>query len=480
MKILIVDDEYYVREGMRSILKDSVATHELITAENGQQALEVCQSSPIDIVITDIRMPGMDGLEMAKEFRHLPDPPLVMIVSGFDDFSYAQTAIRLGVSDFLLKPIDPEELSEKVNALCEKRIAFLHEGYEDDKREALQVLRGHYLGPSQLLSKYSNETLLLFKWKGDEKDFWDWSNNVLMPSLAATLSSFCWLPIKEDIAVLLARPHVNSSQFQQDVEMSLNNCVFPLVVSIDTNISDAYESYLALEKRVQPWLYMPQHKIIEHDLLATSTLNVTDAQEYMVQIRSYLQRGSRLRLRQKIDQLFDKFTSSLYPQRSVLQCVWLIEAFCKQCLNQESNISDLPALAITDQMNIEQMRTALEDFILQYESLQYDFANRQDDAIYQAVAYIQDHYSENISLADMAKQMHVSQSYLSRKIKEVTQLGFSKYVLQLRMNRAALLLQQGYSVKQVSKMVGYNNYRQFSVQFREYTGCLPKKYAQEG
>lgn len=193
MKILIVDDEYYVREGMQAILQDLPEPKTLLTADNGLQALEICQAESIDILITDIRMPGMDGLEMAQTLRNLDIHPVVMIVSGFDDFAYAQSAIRLGVVDFLLKPIQPEDFLQKVSALCQRRRKDHAKAHQEAHAQALRYLKSESDDPGVLLRQFAGGALLLLRTQDDKSAFQTWASADFAKQLQPCVQRAAWL-----------------------------------------------------------------------------------------------------------------------------------------------------------------------------------------------------------------------------------------------------------------------------------------------
>jgi two-component system, response regulator YesN len=113
--ILIVDDEPRTREGLRRTLDIwAVGRYEVIAAANADEVLKITRQKPIHLLITDIRMPGMTGLEMIKQLRHFGSQPVTIIISAYSEFQYAQEAITLGVVNYLLKPIDREELLQAV------------------------------------------------------------------------------------------------------------------------------------------------------------------------------------------------------------------------------------------------------------------------------------------------------------------------------------------------------------------------------
>lgn len=112
MKLLIVDDEVMIREGLKYLLEEIIVGYEVSAmAKNGVEALELLKKEIPDALITDIRMPIMDGLQLCYKVRNqYPKLPIV-IISGYEDFQYAKQALQLGVVDYLLKPIDRIELA---------------------------------------------------------------------------------------------------------------------------------------------------------------------------------------------------------------------------------------------------------------------------------------------------------------------------------------------------------------------------------
>ena len=109
-KVLIAEDEKMIRRGLKVLIeRSSIPVAEVLEARNGEEALEILKSQKIDLLITDVRMPRMDGMELVKIVGQLPHPPKVLVVSGYDDFNYAVTMLRSGAHDYLLKPVQRED-----------------------------------------------------------------------------------------------------------------------------------------------------------------------------------------------------------------------------------------------------------------------------------------------------------------------------------------------------------------------------------
>lgn len=115
-RIILVDDEEEVRKGIiRKIDWENLGFQVVGDAENGEDALEKIEQLEPDVVMTDIRMPYMDGLTLCSRIRQKYPSVKILIFSGFDDFEYAQTAIKLNVTEYILKPVNVEELTEILN-----------------------------------------------------------------------------------------------------------------------------------------------------------------------------------------------------------------------------------------------------------------------------------------------------------------------------------------------------------------------------
>ena len=112
MKILVVDDEPLAQQRLKLLLTDFSSVTEVVTANNGLQAIEICQSSKPDVVLLDIRMPAMDGLEAAGHIYQMEDSPAIIFTTAYDE--YALEAFNVNAVDYLLKPVRREKLEEAI------------------------------------------------------------------------------------------------------------------------------------------------------------------------------------------------------------------------------------------------------------------------------------------------------------------------------------------------------------------------------
>ncbi|UUZ85095.1 response regulator [Paenibacillus sp. P26] len=152
--LMVVEDETIVRIGLRYMLKwESFGVHWKAEASNGEEALRIMDKEEIHIVMTDIRMPGMDGLELARQIKQREPAVELLFLSGYDNFSYAKEALRLGAADYLHKPtMDEEEVAgtlRKVVTRLEETQAVKQSPAEEDRSEYLLSLLDKYTIPGR-------------------------------------------------------------------------------------------------------------------------------------------------------------------------------------------------------------------------------------------------------------------------------------------------------------------------------------------
>ena len=151
MRVIVADDEFFARKALVKRIGELSEEIEVCEeAENGRQVMELLKSHGADLVVTDIRMPDMDGLEVAKQVKEQFPETSVIIESGYADFDYATTAIRYGVKDYLTKPVKKEELERAVQRVKEEK-KTLNQKLE----KQLAVYKGQLMDFSRILE---NET----------------------------------------------------------------------------------------------------------------------------------------------------------------------------------------------------------------------------------------------------------------------------------------------------------------------------------
>ncbi len=145
-RVLVVEDEKEIRRGICAMVRRApVPVEEVLECRGGAEALAVLHRCEVDVMFTDIRMPGVDGIQLVQEAGGLPNPPLMVVVSGYDDFSYAVEMMRHGVRDYILKPVEREKIFALLADMEEELAARRRE--QDDRHAAgRELVRGLMLG----------------------------------------------------------------------------------------------------------------------------------------------------------------------------------------------------------------------------------------------------------------------------------------------------------------------------------------------
>ena len=154
--ILIVDDEKLERRGIRFLLKREEGEFQILEATNGKDALGVLESNHVDILFSDVKMPYMNGLELTKAVREDHPDMEIVIFSGYNDFSYAREALRYGVVDYVLKPVDPEEFHKTFQRVMENISSKIEKKEQQEKKEEYVVKKAQ-----EYMEKHCSEQLLL-------------------------------------------------------------------------------------------------------------------------------------------------------------------------------------------------------------------------------------------------------------------------------------------------------------------------------
>lgn len=481
--ILIVDDEYYAREGLQRILElHGGEEYELIgMAEDAVSALEIIEQRRPSIVLADIQMPVMSGLELARLGQG--SGTRFIIVSGHNDFTYAKEAVRLEAVDYILKPVNPEELmralgravdalSRDNNAIRQRIIAYL-------RRQTTDV---------KLLSRlpYRQFQLVLFELEAvtsrEETDF-TLATNYLRERLGAFTGEPCsLLHLHSDRIVLLADSDGSTTLFLQDVQREIMQ-QFGLQSSVALPpLCDAAglpDAYSAAKELLTGRFYLGGGRIITALPQPTRLFSTDDLERATLQVhRSISARNTRKALSQ-LDELFSLLRETQPSRDAVLPCAMSLYLSLQTLLKEERIYDPLfenynPARHIFSLNRLYQVMTAMVEEGL--DALRDKQGVSEDSAVEKAVKIIRERYCEDLSLERLAGEVFLNPSYLSRKLKEKLGMTFSKYITTLRMEKAQEILQRTGSVEQAAREVGYSNYRYFSELFKQHTGFLPSRY----
>ncbi|MDR6550177.1 response regulator [Paenibacillus qinlingensis] len=530
MKLLIVEDELYVRERLAEGIDWNEVHIELTSAVGtGKEAMSVLQNDHIDIVLTDIRMPEMNGLELAKmvkmQFPHIK----LLILTGHDDFDYARESIEQGVFKYLIKPAENEQIVEAVLEAKEQREKELSEKHN---MTLLQTRWNEHLPHLKDLF-YKN-------WLNGRYSVWEIERR--STDLAIRLENRKALPIILDIDPIPEsnerfdvkdRPLVQFSLFTIARDLLANeNCVVlqdddSLTVAIffaSTEVGDevmqgqANGQILGLLETVKntlkltasagigtsvvdpsmlPRAYKQCRQALQERLILGNGVAIPyrdDApaedswailQELEREFEAVIEAGSQEERREEIvRRIIEEGFASGKPVSEAREVLFRIVCLLARIVHAQGwtlrgtlkhEYEDFEAF--TSLLTREQIESWLNRMAgrISWAIIQRRQSSTQRTS-HEVISFIQEHlHKEELSLHFAAESLFVNYSYLSRIFKESIGESFSDYVLRLRMERAKELLSKGVKVSDASEQVGYRHMNYFSKSFQKYWGVKPSE-----
>lgn len=497
MNILIADDEKIEREGIRYLLSLEKGERRIFEAANGKQAMQILRTENIDMILTDIKMPVMDGLELARRAKELFPEIRIVIFSGYNDFTFAQEAIRYGVTDYILKPVDPDNFHE----IIEKAEKNIRERQAEENREIRrqnflqQYFLQNYLysGKKEILEK-AGEFVDLDKWNGwhcailieTDTAFFDTAEENFPGELQKELRRvFFYLNLNERQSLLLF----------QDVY-----CDYLLVANhLYTFLKRNYmvRIYLAvsrkfdgceclpeilgqLEQQMEEKFYHPEKHIFscEEEELKMVAGEVQDSQ-LMQMISEDISRKDTEQLWKHFECLKEKYSSN--TQFSAMYIKFVFSNVIQE-LFQENQFADEHRLEQEiDRLyscgNIMDILKVTEDNIREYEKFLERSMSESRNEVAAVKNYIYQHYGEDLNLEMLAEKVYLSSGYLSFIFKKETGMNLNRFIKVFRMEKAGEFLHDtNMKVAQISEKVGFANVSYFCRSFREYYGCSPESY----
>ena len=527
MKVLIADDEEKVCKLIQHLIDwDSFGMEIVQVVNDGKAAFEaVCEKKP-DIVITDIRMPNYDGLELIRRSKERYPEISFIVISGYSQFEYAQQAIKYGVKDYLLKPLKKREL--------EHTLLGIKEQYENSKKEEQEIEKiKSFVTASreqvrenfwmQLLTKQKELSSMtdlkldqinlryeccfqegffnvvrlhpFFRGTGVTEEIINFylskMNQITREKLCGCCMEFICIVYDEEVVCLLNTEtkdyaeierqlkHVkidmsNLSDMIEEVKIyaGIGTCVTK-ICSIGTCME---ESDLALLERMgekTPFClyYHPEkHKAEVQDFIDIQKQSDILACQERLDIEG---------VRKQIQSLEKK----LEPYRNDGRLIY--ECYCELIQILQFGMKNLGITIFQDYMKqYRRMKTYGEIFewIIKGidEEYQLYMENKKDAVsrpIRDAKQYIYDHFSQNITLEDISEQIGFNPAYFSTLFKKETGKNFLEYVTELRIQKAKnYLIQTDYDIAEIASSVGYGDLKYFSKLFKKNTGLSPSEF----
>ncbi|MFD3257859.1 response regulator [Paenibacillus lentus] len=507
VRMLIVDDEPVICEGLRCTINwDELGVEVIGEAYDGKEALRLVQEHDVDFLLSDIRMEGMDGLQLAEQLKQRFPRVRVIMISGYEDFEYARQAIRLGVSDYLLKPVDIEELT----AVVSKVVAVIHqreqEGASEEAKLWLLDMARHGLGYSKeapaslhgiqfriLATQLENFQERYGTMPPDQykaiQDAWIrtlharlqrvdlrlvsvFRQENLLITLASSdtrLERRAW----DELLASVVEPMHRESGLYCGASLPYDNLADTSIYCAEAN---ALLTYYVLEG-VQ--LLLPEYR----DKIGMNRIMPDYDIAGMVQrIVSALFKQDQEELKTLVSSMFQYFREEAFLLPDIVKIYEELFALLRQRLRQ-SGMTDLDyGHNVMPNLNVYNSYAGLQTLVLDEVQQLLKLIDKQGiDKSYwiieKAKKYMSEHYQSDLKASEVASWLKITPSYFSYIFKQSTGKGFTEYMNEARIDHAKQLLATTHDkVFEISDKVGYKEYKYFVSVFKSYTGMTPKEY----
>lgn len=532
MKVLVVDDEQVMLDSIHRIL-DRQTDILLETARTGREAIEKVQTFHPDLVMMDIKMPGMNGLEALIEIRRLDQHVVLVILSAYDNFNYAQEAIRNDVFEYVLKPINKTrimELIRKVQHHLEKRhFSRLEELKIREKyQKALPIIENELINAlingidetncieyQQLLGVQFQAGFFVAVSYLTEVDSIDGDIEVQYQSrstIAALTEEIhhlfpCFVSLNKTNPIIIFIPvsnYLDSNHQQmrklqewnlQKIRQCLDAC--KLSVKFRVGVGSIYTHSLEYRKSYHEAL-QALNSYTQNDLCYFVDMEYppqysweSELEQYMEEILEGIRFGQLKRVEILCRNLGFKFTVKSGIERDRLLC-YLLELILSSYRVSKNTIknkdfSEHFPFSYQELLKIVDSSKQLQDLFNEIElrilnltdyvrkSLEFNIKA----TILKAKEIIDHRYRENLTLEELARSVSISPFYFCRLFREELGVGFTEYLTKVRLGKAVHLLAEGLSVKECCFALGYNDPNYFSRIFRKYYQVSPSEYREK-
>ena len=532
LKVLAADDEYWIRENLRTIIDWQALGLELLPmAQDGEDALRKMEECPADIVITDINMPYISGVELMEQLKSRWPETAILVLSGYSDFEYVHKALLCGALDYVLKPLNRSKLMEALSRAIEQVLAKTRRQRERSEEQARLNLAAsmvldrefsqwlHDARRQDLLQSveaklydyeaaFSSYRVVLVRLPG----FMQHLGEGELPASAAeavykiktALAS--WIRTGNKLVIhdlyhanhFLIITETDEQELRGMLQAALTEIGALSGVAPRALVSEGYFSFRDLRKA-----YDQTRRCIV-SMLCSAGMKIGYAAELReapviqrigTDMVRQLEQAARAQQRERFERLLDQ--SGIYRcceenwtvqelMHSVNCITWILQNLTEDHRSGEQraaldNLQEL-LLSTVESMQLDQLRSLFSQMMDEYFGSGSSEAGSESmrSTVQRVKAYIDAHYDEEISLGTLAQRFSVDDSYLSRMFKQQVGCNLMLYLASARIAQAKrLLIQKDLNITDVAQLVGYDDYAYFSRVFKRMEGKSPRAYREE-
>ncbi|ATW25890.1 response regulator [Candidatus Formimonas warabiya] len=535
LNILIVDDEPLERQGIRLILETYRPGDRIVgEAGDGEEAVRIATAVKPDVVLLDIRMPGLDGMEVARLLRPaLPDTRLV-VVSAYGEFNYAKKAVGLGISDYLLKPVDTQEMIKLLDRL-DAQVASERESKEEMERlratlqDVMPLIRVGFVmdlvngsltnaeevtNRAKFLNIHQTLRLALHVWidnlSGHKTYRSELEHQILQKQVGDAIQAAInqWpgalmVPVGSgQFVVLLPAEDAEEEQALREASQKLGEEICCAVRSgttatVTVGMGRPAKGPSGLARSHAEALAAGEFRLLYGGDQAIHADDVTTPHDSGILFEQGNEKGMAMAIRmgdwERTKQHFLALWTDFPLEQKLngadvrMKLLEISAMASRAAVEGGVKPEEVTSLNIPSDKEINSMNSVA---LIQEHALSWlgelvgrvrasrEFRNAS--LVEKAVRFVEENYHQELSLEDVAHQVYLSPCYFSRLFKQVKGWSFSEYLTQVRMEEARrLLLNTDCQISEIAARVGYRDARYFSQVFKRNEGCTPISYRRD-
>lgn len=488
MKILVVDDEAPIRDWIvYSIEREAKNFLVVGSAKSGKEAYEMVLKHKPDVVITDIKMPGIDGIELMQMVKKVQPYTVFIILTNYAEFAYAKKAITFGAKEYLLK----SELRsiDLINILNDSYKAQL----ELTEGKKAEILSSGYTDLYSLYQNIEDEDYHIHFWQGLGMDMdkpygilgIGQNNNInqrtILTDIFKEIDAYYFNAALSNQSIYIILQEKSKEELKNSME-KFSRYYFRstkdniIVGNIKENLKNILSSVEIIETTLIGTFFEIENKVLYYeDLLKPPKLDRNSIRKEYKEILDFISLKHYSEARERLNIWFDHFSNL-----NIEDILWARDMAIKIVISMEERFYEINS----ESEGIETKTTQLNSIdkckkisILMLEKMERKVNGSKSRGIDQALSFIHSNFNQDISLVAVANHIYRSPEYFSRLFKEEVGVNFSVYLIMYRLNYAKkLLATNDLQISQIAFEVGYTNPGYFSRIFKKYMGMTPEEY----
>lgn len=488
---MIVDDEIIVRQAVKYMIENNENYEIIGEAQNGLEACELISVEEPHVLICDIAMPIMDGVELIKFVKLKYPDILIIVLSGYDDFDYVKECFQQGIFEYLLKPkLNNDNLTDTLEKICMK----LGIEVKSRRENIIKMVLYHKENTQEFLNRkqYEKKNIgcMAFNLKKivgfDLERITSYCDAIYHKILDIYENHMLELHVTKDniLMVCVIFDQKKQEEFLEDISSlseELKHIVLGLKIAyspITSNYSKLIRCVENTYKTAESQFFIP-NTTYEFETNMNPTYNKLDLYKRYREREEFIEDAYDM-----IQQFLSNITylSGYKEEELKKQMEHIMYSIFNHSslhdIHKEEEFDYMKMIdMISDIYSLDDLKSYIDEMFLRINKQMKPSNNGEENLIDQILTYIKTNYQEQLTLQEVSSEFHISYSYLSTYFSNRLGLGFSEYLNKIRVEQAKLLLKStDYSIHMICEQVGYLDQSYFSKVFKKFVGSSPTNY----